>query len=183
MSNNKFDLLKLHRNYFQAAVENVKQANVSIRDAQNWMLALGLAEMSFIGAVFLQNKNQYLTLIPLHYVLLSLLVSFISFLLGAIAQFTSILKGARYYERLASDILSYVHKNGGIVNKVPSEFEVKKDHIMTSKYANLFMYFSLMLIFFSTLAVIVIIFDYVENGGYVINGTQILQYYFVNRLG
>ena len=46
---NKFDIEKRQKSSFDASVENVKMANDAIKSSQNWLLLLGLAEMSFLG--------------------------------------------------------------------------------------------------------------------------------------
>ena len=56
----KFDLDKLQKNYFDASVANVLEANKAIRAAQNWLLIIGLAEMSFLGALLLQSSGHLL---------------------------------------------------------------------------------------------------------------------------
>jgi len=56
----KFDLDKLQKNYVDASVANVLEANKAIRAAQNWLLIIGLAEMSFLGALLLQSSGHLL---------------------------------------------------------------------------------------------------------------------------
>jgi len=45
----KFDIQKRQQSAFEASVDNVKMANEAIKSSQNWLLLLGLAELSFLG--------------------------------------------------------------------------------------------------------------------------------------
>jgi len=53
----KFDIQKRQQSAFEASVDNVKMANEAIKSSQNWLLLLGLAELSFLGAILFKNES------------------------------------------------------------------------------------------------------------------------------
>jgi len=153
----KFDLLKLQNNYFNASVQNVLEANKAIKAAQNWLLVLGLAEMSFLGALLLQNNEPDLCI---RIILSVLLVSFVSFLIGSVKQYKHLLSSARYYENLSNRVLSNIYQNGGFIDEIPEEFKVDKNQIKSDKVTNILFFSSFVMILLSTIAIILLIFTY-----------------------
>lgn len=153
---NRFDLSKLQKSYFEASVDNVLQANDAIKSAQNWLLILGLAEMSFLGAILVQSKEPSLSI---KYILSILLIGFVLFLMGSVKQYKHLLKSARYYKNLSSMILSDIEKNGNLVNEIPNEFK-EESQIRSDKITNVLIFSSFVLILISTFAIIFLIFTH-----------------------
>jgi len=164
--NKKFDLGKLgklQKSYFDASVANVLEANQAIKAAQNWLLILGLAEMSFLGALLLQDNDQHLYI---RIILSVLLVSFILFIIGSVKQYRHLLSSARYYEKLSNMVLTEIERVDQCVNKIPDEIKVEKNQIKSDKVTNILIYSSLVLILLSTVALILYIKPWSTNLNY-----------------
>ena len=143
----KKDLLKLQKNYYRASVENAKEANSAVTKAQGWVLTLGLAELAFIGS----QGNFSSCLVKIEITLL--LLAFILFVIGSVAQFKHCLKSSRYYFLLSSKILKWVEeKEISEVEKIPDEF-LGENMLKTSNTANYFLFSSFVLIGISTILI------------------------------
>lgn len=153
--NKKIDLSKLQKNYFDASVGNVIEANNTIKTAQNWLLVLGLAEMSFWGALLLKDNN---SILYIRIILSILLFSFILFIIGSVKQYKHLLFSARYYERLSNKVLSKVEDAGQYTDSVPEEIKIGKNQIKSDRITNILIFSSFVLILLSTAALILFIF-------------------------
>lgn len=153
--NKRFDLGRLQKNYFDASVANVLEANKAIKAAQNWLLILGLAEMSFLGALLIQNNEQSLYI---KIILSALLVGFILFIVGSVKQYKHLLSSARYYEKLSNKVLSEMEKESQYTNKISDEIKVDKNQIKSDNNSNILIFSSFVLILLSTVALIPFIF-------------------------
>lgn len=151
----KFDLKKLQKNYFEASVQNVLEANKAIKAAQNWLLILGIAEMSFLGALLLQNNEPKLYI---KIVLSVLLVSFVLFIIGTVKQYKHLLFSARYYQKLSNTVLSEMENIGQYTDKIPEKIQVNKNQIKTDMITNILIFSSFVLILASTIILIPFIF-------------------------
>lgn len=141
----KKDLLKLQNNYFTASIDNVKVANSAISKAQGWVLTLGLAELAFLG-----SKNDFLSCLMKVQVTL-LLLAFVLFVIGSIAQYKHVLKSSRHYFSLSYKILEWIEeKETSEVEKIPNEF-LDNQVLKTSVTANYFLFSSFVLVGISTI--------------------------------
>jgi len=154
--NRKFDLCKLQSNYFEASVKNALEANSAIKAAQNWLLVLGLAEMSFLGVLLFQGNEPRLYI---KIILSVLLVGFILFVIGSVKQYKHLLALARYYEKLSNIVLSEIENNGQYTDNILQKIKVSKNQIKSNKVANIFIFLSLVLILLSTAGLIKFIFS------------------------
>lgn len=153
--NKKFDLAKLQKNYFDATVSNVLEANSAIKAAQNWLLVLGLAEMSFLGASLLKDD---VPIACVKVVLSALLISFVLFIIGSIKQYRHILSSARYYEDLSNKVLSEIDISGQYTDDISREMQVDKKQIKSDKITNILLFSSSTIILASTLTIAILIF-------------------------
>lgn len=152
---NVFDLKLLQKQYFDACVGNVTEANEAVKSVQNWLLVLGLAEMSFLGSLIVRDTapNLYVKVI-----LTGLLVSFILFLIGTRMQHRHVLKSARYYQNLSSKVIIAMESSGNLVTRIPSDLKVEENQIKSNKTANILISVSFLLVLLSTVAIIFFIF-------------------------
>ncbi len=143
----KKDLLKLQNNYHIASVENAKEANLSIRQAQGWILTLGLAELAFLSSLGDFSSGFVKVEVTL------LLFAFIFFVIGSVAQYRHALKGSRDYFSLSSMILKHIEKIGTHeVEEIPENFS-DNEKLRTSNIANHFIFLSFVLIGVSTVLI------------------------------
>lgn len=153
--NKKIDLSKLQKNYFDASVGNVIEANNTIKAAQNWLLVLGLAEMSFLGALLLKDSS---SILYIRIILSILLFSFILFIIGSVKQYKYLLYSARYYQKQSYAVLSKIENNGQYADSIPEEIKLSKNQIKSDRIANILISSSFVLILLSTAALIPFIF-------------------------
>ncbi len=151
----KFDLGTLQNNYFKASKENIHEANIAIKTAQNWVLILGLAEMSFLGVLLLQANTFY---IYTKIILSVLLLSFILFIIGSIRQYKHVLSSARYYKLLSDRVWSEIKSKGKYTENIPQDLENNRNYIKSNKVANILLFSAFMLIVITTVALIPFIF-------------------------
>lgn len=151
----KYDLGKLQKNYFEATVKNVIQANEAIKSAQNWLLILGLAELSFLGAIILQSEEIALYI---KVILAALLVAFVLFILGSVKQYKHLLSSARYYEELSRRTLAKVEQGQQYVNEIPEEMKLDTKQIKSDKITNILLFSAFCLIILAVLALIPFVF-------------------------
>ncbi len=143
----KKDLLKLQNNYFTASVENVKEANSAIYKAQGWVLTLGLAELAFLGS----QKDLSSCIVKIEITLL--LLAFILFVIGSIAQYKHLLKSSRFYFSLSSKVSRDIEASGtSEAKEIPNEFLDRSDTdvLKTNNVANYLLSLSFTLIGIST---------------------------------
>ncbi len=151
----KFDLGKLQKNYFEASVQNVIQANEAIKSAQNWLLVLGLAEMSFLGAVILQADS------PTSFtkvILTALLFAFVLFIMGSVKQYKHLLSSARYYDGLSNKTLDKVEGGQQFIDEIPGDIKLDRKQIKSDKITNILLFSAFCLIIISTLALVPFVF-------------------------
>lgn len=151
----KYDLGKLQKNYFEATVKNVIQANEAIKSAQNWLLILGLAELSFLGAIILQSEEVTLYI---KVILAALLLAFVLFILGSVKQYKHLLSSARYYEELSRRTLAKVDQGQQYVNEIPEEIKLDTKQIKSDKITNILLFSTFCLIILAVLALIPFVF-------------------------
>ncbi|MCW1891997.1 MAG: hypothetical protein KIH65_002020 [Candidatus Uhrbacteria bacterium] len=149
-SNKKFDLGKLQENYFNTSVANVNQANDAIKSAQNWLLILGLAEMSFLSAVILQPEIT--TKNCVQGILIVLLLAFVLFIFGSVMQYKHLLSSARYYNELSKKVLDEMEREQQHANEIPEGIKLDREQIQSSRIANILLFTAFCLIIFSTIA-------------------------------
>lgn len=143
----KKDLINLQNNYFIASVVNAKEANLAIGKAQGWVLTLGLAELAFLG-----NRGDFSQCIIKMEITL-LLLAFVLFAIGSVAQYKHVLKISRYYFSISSKILKQVEVNEtSEVEYIPYEF-LDIEVLKTSDTANYFLFTSFILIGISTIMI------------------------------
>jgi len=143
----KKDLLKLQNNYFTASAENAKEANLAIGKAQGWVLTLGLAELAFLS-----NREDFSSCIIKVEITL-LLLAFVLFVIGSVAQYKHVLRISRYYFHLSSKILKRVEEEKLLeAEKIPDEF-LDTQNLKTSNTANYFLFSSFILIGISTILI------------------------------
>lgn len=141
----KKDLLKLQNNYFTASIENAKEANSAVSRAQGWVLTLGLAELAFLSS----QDDSSSCIVRLEITLL--LLAFVLFVIGSVAQYKHCLKSSRRYFSLSSKVLKWVEeKETSEVEKIPDEF-LDTQVLKTSNTANYFLFSSFILIGVSTI--------------------------------
>ncbi len=150
----KFDLGKLQKGYFEASVQNVIQANDAIKSAQNWLLVLGLAEMSFLGAIILQSDTP---IIYVKIILITLLIAFVLFVLGSVKQYKHVLSSARYYEELASKVLDKMENGQQYTDVIPADIKLNRQQIKSDRVTNLLLFSAFCLIVLSTIALLPLI--------------------------
>lgn len=152
----KFDLEKRQKSAFEAAVENAKIANDAIKSSQGWLLVLGLAEMSFLGTLLLTNET--ISSCWLKLLIIALLVAFVLFIFGSIAQYKHALRIARRYEEISRKAVDdYLNKDIRFVGKMPEELELPKRQIVSSKVTDYLIFASYVLVILTTLGVIVLV--------------------------
>jgi hypothetical protein len=151
----RIDLIKLQDNYFNASLENAREANSAVKYAQNWIVILGLAEMSFLGILLFQEKYNH---VYLKVVLALLLFGLVLFLIGSVRQYKHLVRVARHYRALSIDVNAEIKEKGRIVDEVPTHLTDNLASIRSDKYANLLIYVTLTIIVVSTLSLIFSIF-------------------------
>jgi hypothetical protein len=154
IQNKKFDLSKLQKNYFEASVQNVIQANEAIKSAQNWLLILGLAELSFLGAIILKSESPSLYI---KIILTALLSAFVLFILGSVKQYKHLLSSARYYDALSNKTLDKVERGQQYTDVIPEDIKLNKQQIKSDRVTNLFLFSAFCLIVLSTIALLPLI--------------------------
>ncbi|MBW3568644.1 hypothetical protein KY385_00745 [Candidatus Parcubacteria bacterium] len=145
--NPNFDVEKRQNSLFDASVRNTLLANESITLVQNSMLALGLAELAFLGVILIDNDRRGFFVKLL---ILLLIASFVLFLLGQIRQYKHQLITARSFEAKANKALEYLAKGNQYLDHEPEEISTKKQQIVSDKIANIFIFSSLIVILLVT---------------------------------
>lgn len=152
----KFDLGKRQEYAFSASVENAKLANEAIKSSQNWLLVLGLAEMSFLGTLLLRDGSVYACGIKA--LIIILLLAFVTFITGSVMQYKHMLKSTRTFERISNlAITKYLNKGIKVADKVPEELEFPEKQIISSNTANYFLFSAYLLIMVATFGIIFLI--------------------------
>jgi hypothetical protein len=152
----KFDLRKRQEYAFSASVENAKLANEAIKSSQNWLLVLGLAEMSFLGTLLLRDGSVYVCGIKA--LIIILLLAFVTFITGSVMQYKHMLKSARTFERISNlAITKYLNKRIKVADKIPEELELPEKQIISSDTANYFLFSAYLLIMVATFGIIFLI--------------------------
>ncbi len=149
----KYDLQKRQEYTFQAAVENAKQANMSISASQNWLLILGLAEMSFLGTLLINEVTGF----PIwgqKIILVALLIAFILFVIGSVFQYRHSLRNARFHHDISNKALKYINRGERFVSTMPEELKLPERQIKSCGPANWCMFPALLLVMVSTLGII-----------------------------
>lgn len=144
------NLLNVKNNYYSALVDNAKSANDAISKAQNWLLILWLAELSFIW-----TNLKYLCLFKLPLTLL--LFWFIFFIIWSVAQYKHLLNKSRHYHSLINNVLEYIKNNSENIDKLPESLSDKDFTIRSSNVANFFFLFSFLFILISTLLLLLLL--------------------------
>lgn len=152
----KFDIQKRQQYAFEASVDNVKMGNDAIKASQNWLLILGLAELSFLGAVLLKDGgNNYLIKI----LVVALLLAFSLFIAGSLGQYKHLLRSARQYDEISRKAVDgYLKKGITTMDEVPGDLELPARQIMSNSTTNHLVAGAYILVLFVTLAIIPIIF-------------------------
>lgn len=152
----KFDLGKRQEYAFSASVENAKLANEAIKSSQNWLLVLGLAEMSFLGTLLL--KDSIINIYGIKTLLIILLLAFVAFITGSVMQYKHMLKSARTFERISNiAITKYLNKGRSVADEMPKELELPEKQIISSNTANYFLFSAYLLIMVATFGIILLI--------------------------
>ncbi len=145
-----FDVEKRQNNLFDASVRNTLLANESISMAQNSMLALGLAELAFLGVILVDtDRRNYETLVKTLIILL--IISFTMFLLGQIRQYKHQLKAARRFEKKANRALEYLSEGKQYLSSEPKDIATGQRQIVSDVVANLLIFVSLVIIVVATI--------------------------------
>lgn len=137
----RHDLTKLQKNHFMASVSNVDLANKTMGEFQNWMLVLGIAELTFLGTLLSRSETGCL-LIFIKILLTVLLVGMVLFLFGALLQYKHVLKIARMSYKKSNLVIDYISEIGEtIVDEIPEHLKVEIEKgITTSMTANYLIY-------------------------------------------
>jgi hypothetical protein len=154
-----FDIAKRQQATFDASVENAKIANDAIVKAQNWFLVLGLAELSFLGTIFLSDFQitcQVLFLIK--FLIILLLSSFIIFIIASVLQYQYMLRVARFYEIISNNAIEYMSKGINELEKEPENLRLDRKQIKSNILTNYLFATVLLLILLATLGIIIIVF-------------------------
>lgn len=151
----RFDLEKRQKNAFEAAVENAKMANEAIKSSQNWLLLLGLAEMSFLGMILL--RRELISIFWIKILIIILLIAFILFILGSILQYKHLLRGARIYGTISDKAIDYLNKGERFVDNIPEELKLPAKQIVSSKLVNHLFFGSYVLVILATIGIIFLV--------------------------
>lgn len=149
--NKNFDVEKRQNSLFDASVRNARLANESITLAQNSMLALGLAELAFLGVILIDISNYRFFIKSM---IILLIVSFVLFLFGQIRQYKHQLGAARSFEAKANKALEYLSSGSQYLGHEPEEISTKKQQIVSDKIANIFIFASLIIILLVTVGTV-----------------------------
>jgi len=151
-----FDIQKRQQHTFEAAVENAKIANDAIKSSQNWLLVLGLAEMSFLGALLFRNGLLNADCFSKS-LLIALLVAFVLFIVGSVVQYKHALGMAREYEHISNTALKYLQEGRQSVEKMPEELELPEKQIESNVSANYLIFSSYILVILVTIGIAILI--------------------------
>ncbi len=154
----KYDISKRQAAAFQASSENAKHANDAIKISQNWLLVLGLAEMSFLGSLILKNNESVGRIYLIKLLLIILLISFMLFISGSVKQYKHVLMLARKYENISNIALNYLKQGFEVMDKMPNELEFPNNQIISDKWANILLFGSYLTILVVTSAIAFLIF-------------------------
>ena len=144
------DVLWCSRHYFLVYLESPPM------QACGENLILGLAEMSFLGAIILQPEMA--TSICIKGVLIALLLAFVLFILGSVAQYKHLLSSARYYDKLSGKALDKMERGQQYTDEIPEDIKLDREQIKSSKVANILLFAAFCLILISTIALVPLIF-------------------------
>ena len=146
-----FDVRKRQKHLFDAAVRNSLLANEAIKMAQESMLALGLAELAFLGVLLLDKDRSSRTVKSL---VILLVISFLLFLFGQIRQYKHQLKAARVFESKSIRALEYLADGKEYLEGEPKDISLEKKQIKSDNLANWLIFISLILIVLVTIRTI-----------------------------
>ncbi len=146
------DLKQIQQNYFKAMDSNIENANKMVVATQNWLLILGLAELAFIGQQLIVNPENWF----LKIIFSILLLGFISFIIGSIAQYKHVLKTGRYYHDLSKKTVQFIDATDKTtIEKTPEFLEDKQNDIKSSTWANRLISLSFVFILSVTLSLVI----------------------------
>ncbi|MFC1478747.1 hypothetical protein ACFL57_04740 [Candidatus Margulisiibacteriota bacterium] len=149
---NQFDIEKRQASAHTAAVDNAKSANSAITASQNWLLILGLAQLSFLGSLLL--KEEIILPVLIKTLVIVLLLSFVSFILASRLQFTHLVRIARLYERISKNAMHYLIRGISAIEKCPKDLELPEEQIVSSRLSNILFDTSNILVGLSTIGII-----------------------------
>jgi hypothetical protein len=150
----KFDVKKRQNYLFDASVRNTLLANESVKMAQESMLALGLAELAFLGVLLLGKPNCNWAVKPL---IIVLTISFLLFLFGQIRQFNHQLRRARGLEYKANIANEYLIEGRRYLENEPENISLESKQIKSDNIANLCILGSLALVLVVTICTTILV--------------------------
>ncbi len=152
------DLLKLHKNYFQAQIENLNASNKIFIEFIRQLFSVTTFYLIFTATLFffLESNLDHVVwgLTVSGWIGLSIISGTASLVLGIIALWGDkifLLKSARYYQKKSNDVLNYIKQNSQTeIKSIPDELKVDKKEMTSSAIINY-------LVFFQTVLFIVLI--------------------------
>jgi len=151
----KYSIPKIQEHAFQASVENAQESNISIKAAQNWLCLLVIAEMTFLGTLILNENTGQIALTKT--LLIGLVISSISFLIGSIAQYKGIKSRARKYEDISNAACRYLKRGINEVSEIPKDLKLDTRQIVTDRWANEFFMIAFLLMLLVNIGIIYLI--------------------------
>ena len=154
----EFSVKKRQDTAHAAMLSNANLANESAKATQNWLLILGLAELSFLGSVLLKYgsaNEDFLIFIKIFLVIL--LVGFIMFFLGSLHQRRHILRSARKYQKISDRAVGYINDGKKKLDEEPDELKLPEQQMVSSRASNQYFIIAIGAIFVVTIGIIFLI--------------------------
>lgn len=149
-----FDVEKRQNSLFEASVQNALLGNESMRSAQSSILALGLAELAFLGVLLFENRC---CTGLIKFLIVTLLLSYVLFIIGQIKQSRYLFKIARIFESKSNKAIEYLNKGEFFFEKEPQPLSIPKQQIKSDKITDLLILSSVAMIIFVTAVTILMV--------------------------